>query len=53
MQASIGLVFQYFFTIGVAVGFGLVVGLGVPIALYLKLRGKSWAFLQKNSRTNR
>lgn len=48
-----GLVFQYFFTIGVGVGFGLMIGAGLPVVIYFKFRGKTWNFSNKNNRTNR
>lgn len=48
-----GLVFQYFFTIGVGVGFGLLIGAGLPLVIFFKIRGKSWTFLTRNNQQRR
>ena len=53
MEGSLGLVFQYFFTIGVGVGFGLLVGAGLPVVIFLKIRRKTWNFSNRNNRTSR
>jgi hypothetical protein len=52
-NGSLGLVFQYFFTIGVAVGFGLGVGVGIPTLIILKIRGAKWKLLNRNKPINR
>jgi hypothetical protein len=49
MEGQLNLVFQYFFTIGVSVGLGFVIGVGVPVLIYFKFRGfKSWFSGSKN-----
>jgi hypothetical protein len=51
MENQLNLVFQYFFTIGVSVGLGLVIGAGLPILIIIKFRGfKNWFSKDKNIR---
>lgn len=45
---SMQLVLQYFFSVGLGVGFGLTVSVLVPIALYKKFGGKAWRGKRNN-----
>ncbi|MBP1897053.1 hypothetical protein J2Z18_006198 [Paenibacillus lactis] len=51
MSQSFQLVFKYFFSVGSGLGLGLIVSIGIPIALYLKFReAKPWQRKSKKYR---
>lgn len=51
MNQSMQLVFQYFFSVGLGVGFGLTLSVLAPIAIYKKFGGKSVWLGRRNNKS--